>query len=79
MLWRLLRRKLIDDWLIEGWMERGIVLGALGGMCGFLTSGLVHYNWGDSEVVMIFYLIVGLTLAIERRVRPDSGGLSSKV
>ena len=79
MLWRLLRRKLIDDWLIEGWMERGIVLGALGGMCGFLTSGLVHYNWGDSEVVMIFYLIVGLTLAIERTVRPDSVGLSSKV
>ncbi len=46
-----------------------VVLGALGGLCGFFTSGLVHYNWGDSEVVMIFYFIVGLTLAIERRIR----------
>jgi len=64
MLWRLVRSKLIDDWI-----ERGVVLGALGGTCGFFTSGLVHYNWGDSEVVMIFYLIVGLTLVIERRAR----------
>jgi uncharacterized membrane protein YuzA (DUF378 family) len=42
------------------------VLGALGGLCGFFASGLVHYNWGDSEVVMIFYFIMGLTLAIQR-------------
>lgn len=63
MLWRLARSKVIDDWI-----ERGIVLGALGGLCGFFASGLVHYNWGDSEVVMIFYFIMGLTLAIERRV-----------
>jgi hypothetical protein len=32
-----------------------------------MISGLVHYNWGDSEVVMIFYLIMGLSLVIERR------------
>jgi len=64
MLWRLARNPVIDDWV-----ERGVVLGALGGLCGFFTSGVVHYNWGDSEVVMIFYLIVGLTLALERRVR----------
>jgi hypothetical protein len=24
---------------------------ALEGLAGFFTSGLVHYNWGDSEVV----------------------------
>jgi O-antigen ligase len=63
MLWRLSRNPAIADWV-----ERGLVLGALGGLCGFFTSGLVHYNWGDSEVVMIFYCIVGLTLALERRV-----------
>lgn len=45
------------------WSERGLLLGAFGGTMGFLTSGLVHYNWGDSEVVMIFYLIMGLSLA----------------
>jgi hypothetical protein len=44
--------------------DRGIVLGAFGGLAGFFLSGLVHYNWGDSEVVMIFYFIMGLSLAI---------------
>jgi uncharacterized membrane protein YuzA (DUF378 family) len=33
---------------------------------GFVTSGLVHYNWGDSEVVTIFYFIMGLCLVVER-------------
>ena len=49
------------------WIDRGIVLGALGGLAGFFTSGVVHYNWGDSEVVMIFYLIMGLSLVVARQ------------
>ena len=53
----------------ENWIGRGIVLGALGGLVGFMTSGIVHYNWGDSEVVMIFYLIMGLSLVLERETR----------
>jgi O-antigen ligase len=53
----------------EFWIERGIVFGALGGLIGFLVSGLVHYNYGDSEVVMIFYLVMGLSLVVERRTR----------
>ncbi|HEX6186828.1 MAG TPA: O-antigen ligase family protein, partial [Pyrinomonadaceae bacterium] len=61
MLWRL-RRRLSK----ENWIERGLVLGALGGLVGFMISGLVHYNWGDSEVVMIFYMIMGLSLALDR-------------
>lgn len=63
-LWRSLRK---DGKL--GWIERGIFLGALGGVAGFFTSGLVHYNWGDSEVVMIFYMIMGLALAVHRNSR----------
>jgi O-antigen ligase len=63
-LWRLLRSGLELHWI-----ERGMLLGALGGLAGFLTSGLVHYNWGDSEVVMVLYLIMGLSLAIHRLVR----------
>jgi len=46
------------------WMERGILLGALGGLAGFFVSGVVHYNWGDSEVVMILFFIMGLSLAV---------------
>jgi len=47
------------------------LLGALGGLVGFFTSGLVHYNWGDSEVVMVLYLIMGLTLAVHRLLRAE--------
>jgi O-antigen ligase len=63
MLWRLARGSLKDDWVV-----RGLALGALGGLVGFLSAGLVHYNFGDSEVVMVFYLIMGLSLAAEREV-----------
>jgi hypothetical protein len=35
-------------------------------LLGFFTSGLVHYNWGDSEVVMIFYFMMGLSLMVTR-------------
>jgi uncharacterized membrane protein YuzA (DUF378 family) len=66
MLWRGLRRRRAE---IDGWVERGIMLGALGGLVGFFASGLVHYNFGDSEVAMIFYLIMGLALVVEREAR----------
>jgi hypothetical protein len=63
-LWRTLRTRMSVPWL-----ERGILLGALGGLAGFFISGLVHYNWGDSEVVMVLYFIMGLALVIHRQVR----------
>jgi O-antigen ligase len=50
---------------------RGLALGTLGGLAGFFTSGLVHYNWGDSEVVTVFYFILGLSLIVERKMRVD--------
>ena len=66
MLWRLWRAPALEDW-----RERGLVLGALGGLFGFFASGMVHYNFGDSEVVMVFYLIMGLALALERLTRQE--------
>lgn len=68
MLWRLIRRG-----QMEGWIERGLLLGALGGLAGFLTSGLVHYNFGDSENVMVLYFIMGLCLVVEREFREKAG------
>src|ERR1041385_4590349 len=64
MLFRLIR----TDGLSE---VRGVALGALGGLIGFFASGLVHYNWGDSEVVTAFYFIMGLTLAANSIVRGE--------
>lgn len=67
MLWRLVRQN--TDF------PRGLALGALGGTIGFFTSGLVHYNWGDSEVVTVFYFVMGLILVVERSA---SGGPQTK-
>jgi len=60
-IWRTLEYKTRLDWI-----EHGILLGALGGLLGFFVSGQVHYNWGDSEVVMIVYFMMGLVLALNR-------------
>ena len=60
-VWRRIR-----EGLNVPWMERGLLLGALGGLVGFFVSGVVHYNWGDSEVVMVLYFIMGLALGINR-------------
>lgn len=46
--------------------EKGVLLGAFGGLIGFFASGLVHYNLGDSEVAMVFFLIMGLSLFLIR-------------
>jgi len=69
MLWRLIRTNADDG---EQWITRGIALGALGGLVGFFTSGIVHYNWGDSEVVMVLYFIMGLSLVIQRSTQVSS-------
>jgi O-antigen ligase len=47
------------------WRTKGIVLGCLGGTVGFFTSGLVHYNLGDQEVAMVFFLLMGLGVRLE--------------
>ena len=68
MLWKLARAQVAD----EHWIARGLGLGALGGLAGFFISGIVHYNWGDSEVVTVFYFIMGLSLVVAKtRVSTD--------
>ena len=62
-----------DSGGLGAWIDRGVVLGALGGLAGFFTSGMVHYNWGDSEVIMIFYFIMGLSLVLAREDRLNPG------
>jgi O-antigen ligase len=59
--------------LQESWWVRGISLGIFGASVGFLCSGFVHYNLGDSEVQMLFWFLMGTALALERilpRARP---------
>lgn len=39
----------------------GILLGTLGALTGFLASSLVNYNYGDAEVAMMFWFLVGIS------------------
>ena len=38
----------------------GVLLGGLGGLTGFLASSLVNYNYGDGEVAMLFWWLMGV-------------------
>ena len=46
----------------DDWQTRGILLGCLGGLIGFFTSGLVHYNLGDAEVAMVFFILMAISI-----------------
>ncbi|MCS6875057.1 MAG: O-antigen ligase family protein [Pyrinomonadaceae bacterium] len=46
-------------------LEKGALLGIFGGFVGFILSGLVHYNLGDQEVAMIFFLLMGLAFVLQ--------------
>ncbi|TKJ33597.1 hypothetical protein CEE39_03695 [bacterium (candidate division B38) B3_B38] len=48
-------------------IEKGVLAGSLAGVAGFLVSGLTEYSWGDTEVLMLLYCILGITIAIARR------------
>jgi hypothetical protein len=42
----------------------GLLLGALGALTGFMASSIVNYNYGDSEVNMLFWFVMGMSVAI---------------
>jgi hypothetical protein len=42
----------------------GLISGLFGGLIGFFVSGLVHYNLGDQEVAMIFYLLMAVGIFV---------------
>ena len=41
----------------------GLLLGTLGALTAFLLSSLVNYNYGDAEVVMLFWFLMGLAMS----------------
>jgi O-Antigen ligase len=62
-------------WLHIAWAETlsrdmsdtlsyGILLGLLGALTGFLVSSLVNYNFGDAEVAMMFWVLMGMAMVV---------------
>ncbi len=60
-LWRSWKRSMAWDWV-----SRGVLLGTLGGTIGFVLASFVHYTLGDGEVMMIVWMLMGLTIAVVR-------------
>jgi O-Antigen ligase/PDZ domain len=46
----------------------GFGLGLLGGTAGFLVSSAVNNNFFDSEVIFLFWFLMGLGIALEREL-----------
>ena len=63
-IWRKLKSNEITDW-----RQKGVLLGGLGSLIGFFTSGIVHYNLGDGEVAMVFYIIMGLSVFLTGKLK----------
>ncbi len=42
----------------------GLLLGATGAIAGFCCSSLVNYNFGDAEVALVFWWLMGMTVAL---------------
>ena len=67
--WRLVKMVQSDS----RWRLRGVAHGALGAIVAFNVSSLAHFNFGDGEVVMAFWLLTGLVFAV-RRIAFESRG-----
>jgi O-antigen ligase len=52
-------RKVRDEWF-----SGSVVLGALAVFIGFQVNGLVEWSFGDQEVVIIFWITLGFSLAV---------------
>ena len=47
----------------------GILLGATGAVAGFFVSSLVNYNFGDGEVALVFWWLMGIVVVLTREER----------
>jgi len=50
----------------------GILVGILGALTGFLASSLVNYNYGDSEVAMMFWWLMGIAMAVQSELASET-------
>lgn len=54
----------------------GILLGATGAVAGFFASSLVNYNFGDGEVALVFWWLMGTVVVLTSDV--DGKSIGSK-
>ncbi|MDQ1522907.1 MAG: hypothetical protein QOE47_831, partial [Pyrinomonadaceae bacterium] len=42
----------------------GLLLGATGALAGFFASSLVNYNFGDAEVALVLWWLMGTVVSV---------------
>jgi O-Antigen ligase len=47
--------------------RHGLLLGATGAIAGFFASSLVNYNFGDAEVALVFWWLLGTVIVLSAR------------
>jgi O-antigen ligase len=55
----------------------GVLLGSLGAISGFFASSLVNYNFGDGEVALVFWWLMGIAVVLSSD-RALEGSVSGK-
>ena len=58
--------KLFRDFNDAG--RHGLLLGATGAIAGFFASSLVNYNFGDAEVALVFWWLMGAVVSLQTSV-----------
>ena len=53
--------------------RHGLLLGATGAIAGFFASSLVNYNFGDAEVALLFWWLMGIVVVCDRQSAIDNG------
>lgn len=58
----------------------GLLLGATGALAGFFASSLVNYNFGDGEVALVFWWLMGVVIVSTQKseLRTQDTGLRMK-
>ncbi|HZG53763.1 MAG TPA: hypothetical protein VEZ40_16660, partial [Pyrinomonadaceae bacterium] len=51
----------------------GFLLGATGALAGFFASSLVNYNFGDAEVALVLWWLMGTALGVVEPPRVVAG------
>jgi hypothetical protein len=55
--------------------RHGLLLGATGAIVGFFCSSLVNYNFGDAEVALVFWWLMGVVIAISSQPPVKTGSV----
>ena len=56
----------------------GILLGATGAVAGFFASSLVNYNFGDGEVALVFWWLLGIVVVMSGATNNNSQSHSAQ-